>query len=206
MPNPKQEKGDRLERAVLAIEQIILRDSPGYSQDRFRFASKRTIITEGVRHEIDVYVEIDHGKGYDTVFIFECKNWKDVVDKNEVIIFAAKIQATRAHRGFFVARSFSKYAIAQAALEPRIVLLHAADLPADQTPVPFDFHWVNIEILELPDLKAAVREAAPPGPPTRLDLNPEQVQRAAKGAPDQYRVCLIWADGDAEKVEVTDSH
>ena len=57
--------------------------------------------------------------GYDSVFIFECKNWKDAVDKNEIIVFQRKIADVAAQRGYFVARSFTASARAVAEADPR---------------------------------------------------------------------------------------
>ena len=42
-----QEKGDRLERAVRAIEQLILQSHPMYSDRTFRFWSKRIMDVGG---------------------------------------------------------------------------------------------------------------------------------------------------------------
>jgi hypothetical protein len=203
MAESSQQKGNRLEGAVAAIEEIILRDSPGYSKDRFRIFTKRTVVADGVRHEIDIYVEIDHGKGYDTVFIFECKNWEEAVDKNEIIVFGEKIRATNAQRGFFVARSYSRYATAQAARDPRIVLLYASDTPPELTPVPFSFHWVNIELLEFPELNVIARkETVPPGSSPRLDIDPETVQLVIKGAPVALSAYLRAWGYDAAQQQV----
>lgn len=49
-------------------------------------------------------------------------------------MFSEKIRAVSAHKGFFVARGFSKYAIAQAARDQRIVLLLVSDFPLDIYP------------------------------------------------------------------------
>src|SRR5437763_15769992 len=95
------EKGDQLERAVRAIEQAILAQSPGLKQNAFRIESKKLLVSDGVKHEIDLWVQVDIGPGYDSIFIFECKNWEEKVSKNEIIIFSEKIKATNAQRGFF---------------------------------------------------------------------------------------------------------
>ena len=68
-----------------------------------------------VHHEIDVCVAVGAAKGYESVFLFECKNWADPVGKNEIIVFAAKIDAAVAQPGYFVAKQFTKDALAQAA-------------------------------------------------------------------------------------------
>src|SRR5689334_20400683 len=94
------EKGDALEQAVRGIETAILRCFPGYSESTFRIDSKQLVEIDGVRHEIDVYVTVALGPGYQPVFIFECKNWKDKVSKNDIIVFSEKIRATNAQHGF----------------------------------------------------------------------------------------------------------
>ncbi len=136
------EKGNELENAVKAIEHAILQSSPGLEKDSFLIESKKIVVIEGVRHEIDVWVEIDHGKGYKTIFIFECKNWESSVGKNEIIVFSEKIDAVQAQRGFFVAKSFTKDARAQADKDKRINLLSATEYSVENMPIPFDFHFV----------------------------------------------------------------
>ena len=74
-------------------------------------------------------MEIDLGDGYRSLFIFECKNWQRRVNKNEVIVFSEKIRALQAQKGFFVARSFTRDARAQAASDPRVQLLHIKEDP-----------------------------------------------------------------------------
>jgi len=187
-----QEKGDQLERAVRAIEQVILRDTPAYSDKTFRFRSKKIIETNGVHHEIDVWVEVDLGKGYDAVFIFECKNWEEKVSKNEIIVFQEKIRAANAQRGFFVARSFTKDAEAQAASDPRMELLRAEVLPIENVPTPFDFHWVNIQLVSVTPRAKGV---AANGQPRREDVDPHDAGLLLNGAQldvdDYFR---RWAD------------
>lgn len=136
------EKGNELENSVKTIEHAILQSSPGLAKDSFLIESKKIVIVDGVRHEIDVWVEIDHGSGYKSVFIFECKNWESSVGKNEIIVFSEKIDAVQAQRGFFVAKSFTKDARAQAVKDKRINLLSAMEYTIENMPVPFDFHFV----------------------------------------------------------------
>lgn len=139
------EKGNALEAAVRVIETVILKSSPALRENTFKIESKKHITVDGVRHEIDVYVEIDLGNGYKATFIFECKNWKEAVGKNEIIIFSEKIDAVQAQEGFFVAKSITKDAKAQAAKDRRITLLAVTEHNASETPVPFDFHFVSVE-------------------------------------------------------------
>ncbi len=140
------EKGNALELAVRAIELAILRASPSYSEKTFYIESNKVMTVTGIRHEIDIWVRVDLGSAYDALFIFECKNWQDKVSKNDIIIFGEKIKAAQAQKGFFVARSFTTDAIAQAAKDPRIQLLNFSDLPVAEVPVPLGFHGVQTEV------------------------------------------------------------
>jgi|SRR5277367_2049081 len=134
------EKGNALEAAVASIERYILDTSPGLKERPFLIESNKIVTVDGVRHEIDIFVTIDLGDGYKSVFIFECKNWRESVGKNELIIFAEKITVTQAQRGFFVAKSFTKDAEAQAATNPRISILIASEHDPTTAPLPFGFH------------------------------------------------------------------
>lgn len=139
-----REKGNSLENAVRAIESAILRSFPGYSESAFRIEGKKTLVTAGVRHEIDIHVTVSVGVGYDAVFIFECKNWQEKVGKNDIIIFAEKVRVFNAQRGFFVAKSYTMDAEAQATLDPRIELLLAAELDPSGVMVPAGFHGIQV--------------------------------------------------------------
>lgn len=138
------EKGNALEAAVAAIERHILSNSQGLSEKTFLIESKKRIVVDGVHHEIDIFVTIDPGGGYKSVFIFECKNWEEAVGKNEIIIFAEKIGATQAQKGFFVAKSFTKDAEAQANTNARIQLVIAAEHEPTTAPLPLGFHGLVI--------------------------------------------------------------
>lgn len=138
------EKGNALEEAVTAIEGHILNTSPALREKPFLIESKKIIAVEGVHHEIDIFVTIDLGDGYKSIFIFECKNWEEAVGKNEIIIFAEKVAAAQAQLGFFVAKSFTKDAQAQAATNPRIRLVTAAEHDPTTAPLPHGFHGLII--------------------------------------------------------------
>jgi hypothetical protein len=163
------EKGNELERSVAAIEGAILRASPAYKESTFVIKTKKIITVGGVHHEIDIWVDVEIGHGYDAVFIFECKNWKDSVGKNEIIVFSEKIQAASAQRGFFAAKSFTKDAEAQVRKDPRIILLRATEHEADATPVPFDFHVLSNEVMQV-DLELTQR-CTGTGPRKSMELD-----------------------------------
>lgn len=149
------EKGNALELAVRAIELAILRTSPNYNEKTFLIESKKIIKVGGVHHEIDIWVRVALATGYDAIFIFECKNWQKKISKNEIIVFAEKIQAAQAQTGFLVAQSFTSDAVAQAAKEPRIQLLHASELPLTDVPIPLGFHGIQQEHINVSvDLKS----------------------------------------------------
>jgi len=135
------EKGNVLEAVVGAIEGYILRTNPGLSEKTFVIESKKVINVGGVHHEIDILVTIDLGKGYKSVFIFECKNWQDPVGKNEVIIFSAKIAAAQAQHGYLVAKSFTKDAYSQAENDRRMTLSLATEHDPLTVERPFGMHF-----------------------------------------------------------------
>jgi hypothetical protein len=143
-----QEKGDSLENAVAAIEEFILQSSAGMG--RKPIVEKKKIITaNGVRHEIDLYVTADLAPGYKPVFIFECKNWKEAVGKNDVIIFSEKIDVSNATSGCFVAKSYTTDAVNQAKSDPRITLLLAAEYDPETGPEVFQFFSRSPEMTKL---------------------------------------------------------
>ena len=137
-----QHKGNALEEAVRAIEETILRTSPNVKDKTYRIESKKIINADDVHHEIDLVVTFDLGPGNKPVYIFECKNWQEAVGKNEIIIFAEKIAAAGAQRGFFVAKSFTSDAVAQADKEPRMELVIAAEHDPVSTILPFGYHSI----------------------------------------------------------------
>src|SRR5215470_1031252 len=122
-----QVKGDALEDAVYMIERAILGADPDAVDSPIKIERKKIIKVQGVRHEIAIYITINNGKGYLSTFIFECKNWKNKVDKDEIIVFARKVAVVRATKGFFIARRFTSDAIAQAERDG-IELLTADDV------------------------------------------------------------------------------
>jgi hypothetical protein len=134
------EKGRELESAVHAIEAVILEPSPALREKSFAIETRKRINVGGVRHEIDIFVTVEVAKGYTATFIFECKNWEDSVGKNEIIVFSEKIDTVSAHRGYFVAKSFTKDAEAQARKDPRIILLTATEHNPATTITPESFH------------------------------------------------------------------
>jgi hypothetical protein len=118
-----RKKGTDLERAIALIEKAILNAVPELSDKSYKIYSRRIIVVDGVKHEIDIWVEFDIGGGYKSIFIFEAKNWANKIGKNHLIIFSKKIEISQAQRGFFVVKSLTKYAKAAAKLDRRITVL-----------------------------------------------------------------------------------
>jgi len=121
------EKGHVLEIAVHAIETVFLASSPSLRGQPFEIDRRKIFAVDDVHHEIDVFVKVGAAKGYESVFIFECKNWESPVGKNDLIVFSEKIDVAVAQRGYFVAKEFTKDARAQAARDPRVTLLYATE-------------------------------------------------------------------------------
>jgi hypothetical protein len=141
-----KQKGDALEAVVAAIESLILESSPTTKDKTHVIESKKILEVEGVRHEIDLYVTTDIAPGYKAVFIFECKNWKDAVGKNDIILFSDKIDVCSAQHGFLVAKSFTSDAEAQAKKDPRITLRTVTEHDPVSTIAPFRFVFVSKEL------------------------------------------------------------
>ena len=146
---------------------MILATNPNLSNLPIIIQRRKIVIVDGVRHEIDLYVEIDHGHSYKSIFLFECTNWKKPVGKNEVIQFSEKIDSIKAQRGFVVANSFSKYAYAQAKKDERIELVvskHDDNLMSefpDYHTIERLQHRIDIEAVQLGINDSEVREQRP---------------------------------------------
>lgn len=121
------EKGTELEQAIGAIECTILRADPNLSEKTYTINVRKIIVVDGVKHEIDIWIEFDLGDGYKSIFIFEARNWAKTVGKDHILVFSAKIMAACAQTSYFVAKSLSKYARAAAKQDPRIRLLKPTD-------------------------------------------------------------------------------
>ncbi len=127
MANTHAEKGRHLERAVRLIQQALLEADPKLKGVSFSIEPNKTVTVSGVRHEIDVLVRTLSGSPYESTSIFECKDWREPVGKNEVIILSEKVNAMQATRGFLVARSISKDAEAQMKLDKRSTFIRCTD-------------------------------------------------------------------------------
>lgn len=137
-----KKKGDRLEVAVRAVETMILSSAPNLNEGAFLIEAKKVLTVGGVRHEYDLFVTVDAGSGYKSIFVFECKNVADPVGKNDVIVFSEKIGAASAQRGFIVAPAFTRDAVAQAAKDPRIELVTTIEhLDLDVFGLPAFIGW-----------------------------------------------------------------
>jgi len=142
-------KGDTLETVIEILETALLKECPSYSDKTFRMEPKKIIVSDGVHHEIDLWVAVDIGNGYESTFIFESKNWKKKIGKNHIIDFSEKIKVAPAQIGFFVARAFTRDAIAQAKKDPRIRLVRVeessfCDVPSFLRAVLNSFHVVQV--------------------------------------------------------------
>ena len=135
-----QVKGDALEKAVELIETYILGTNSATKDAIITIEPKKIKVVRGVKHEIDIFITIDYGKGYKAIFIFECKNWAKKVNKNEIIVFSNKVEIANAQTGYFIARSFTRDAEAQAEQDDRLNLLIATEELDTSTSLITDFH------------------------------------------------------------------
>lgn len=121
------QKGKELETAVAAIENIIFRFTPALKESKIKFIQNKLVIIDGARREIDLYVEIDAGRDYRSIFLFECKNWKKPVGNSEIILFNNKVEKINAQKGFFIAKKLTRDATAQVEHLPRIQFVKFTD-------------------------------------------------------------------------------
>jgi hypothetical protein len=119
-------KGTDLENAVEAIEKIILQFIGERNLDDIDMFPKYKKIPG---YEIDLYIHIKDKLGYDTIFIFECKNWDtEKVGRKEITDFAEKIDKSKAQKGFFIAKSFTEDAIRRIEEDGRIEQVLASNV------------------------------------------------------------------------------
>jgi len=187
--NTPQEKGDALENAVAAIETVILQSSSGLSSKPL-IEKKKVIIANGVRHEIDVCVIADLAPGYRATFIFECKNWKEAVGKNEIIVFSEKINVSGATSGCFVAKSYTADAVNQAKRDSRITLLLASEHDPDSGEEVFQFFTRSPMMTKL-DVTMFKRGSKGLNP---KEISPEGAELECLGQPVDFRAQLyVWS-------------
>lgn len=160
MDHGARDVGAELEEAVKGIEVALLAMNPAVQTANYRVETRKVFVVDGVRHEVDVYVQIDLGAGYDTVVLFECKNWEHkAVGKNEVIILSEKVKALAASKGYLVARAFTRDARAQAKQDKRLSLLRASDT----APIWPRLEYVHVLGRDRGDYHADVTFIAPAG-------------------------------------------
>jgi hypothetical protein len=122
----KKLKGKHLERAVACIEEAIINNNPFLKNAPFTIETNKILQVHGVKMEIDVLVETLPDSTYKSKVIFECKNWKDPVDKNAVIILSDKVNALGANFGFLVAPAITKSAKARLLQDSRLKFLRSS--------------------------------------------------------------------------------
>lgn len=149
MPLTKaQKKGNALEEALHYLETTFLYNNPATKDADITIETKKIVIVKGVKHEIDLFITIDNGRGFRSIFIFECKNWEKHIGKILIPDFSEKIKAVNAQRGYFIAKSFSRYARAQAAQDSRIELLTVNTELESLPPLITTYHIVHNQVLQ----------------------------------------------------------
>lgn len=198
------EKGNALEKAVEAIERAIVGVLPFASDKTLIMESKKIVNVGGVHHEIDIFVTIDLGAAYKSVFIFECKNWAEAVGKNEIIVFSEKIKAVGAQHGTVVAKSFTADARAQAKRDDRVHLLIVKEHDALATPMPFDLHLIAQEMRHI-SIHFEMRASSSA---TKVKIDPSTAQVIYRGnSIDLQEYTNQWAkDEAANKISKFPSH
>ncbi len=192
MPNENKAKGDALEKAVRLIQETILKSDPDFAGIQFTIEHNEILKIAGVRHEIDVLVKTLPRSQYESVWIFECKNWNKPVGKDEMIKLAEKVKATGAARGFLVARKFTADAEAQAKLDNRLKLLHCTD--------DFSAHFELTHTVHVPEpiqISIKQRGVPPLEKPNQLDW--KRASWLLNGKPTNFAQFLLpYIDNEME--------
>jgi hypothetical protein len=187
-PPTSAEKGDALHHSVLAIERHILHTSPHLKDKNFTIQDKKIINAAGVHHEIDIFVSVESAPGYSAIYIFECKNWKDAVGKTEIIDFIEKIQCATATHGYFVAKSFTKDAYAQATKSSRLTLLVTTENDPTGLPIPGELHTVASTVRHF-EVNLFQRGRKPDSELVAIDV--EKAKAEVNGTPINLKEFLI---------------
>lgn len=148
------EVGKALEQATRLIEESILSDIRRKDIGTITIENNKLFNINGVRHEIDVYVSIDMKIGTSLTYIFECRNRKNSVSKNDIIGFNKKIDIANAQKGYFIAKKFGKDSINQAKEYSRIKLLKVTSGIYQTSPFRYNYALnINPFIETIPDYK-----------------------------------------------------
>jgi hypothetical protein len=97
------------------------------------------------------------------------QNWKANVGKSEIVDFAEKIKVAEAQKGFFVAKSLTRDATAQARSDSRIEILLVREMPIDEVPTRMQsFYGIFAEVQEA---RCTVVHGYEQGTATAVDLS-----------------------------------
>ena len=121
------DKGRELEQAVKFIQEAILESSPEVVGKNFTIETNVREKFSGVTHEIDVLVRTNLKSDNEAIWIFECKNWSEPVDKDVVTVLADKVEAWNANKGFLVAKRITSGAEAQLKKYPRLGFIRCSE-------------------------------------------------------------------------------
>lgn len=118
-----KEAGDVLEYAVHRIEEVLLQKHPGLKGAHAVIERNKIIRTNGIRNEVDVWVQVHPNTHYEAVHIIESKNWKNEVGLREVDALVKKMTRLGAASAALIARKFTRDAKAAVAAERRVSLV-----------------------------------------------------------------------------------
>lgn len=90
------------------IQETLLKNDPRLKGAQFTIELNKRLFVGNARHEVDVYVVTQPGTRYESVVLFECKDWKKAVSKNEIMLLNEKVALFGATRGVLVAPRISK--------------------------------------------------------------------------------------------------
>ena len=97
-----------MEKAVSLIQETLLENDPNLKGGEFTIELNKRVTVGKTRHEVDVYVVTRPGTSYEAIVLFECKDWKKPVSKNEVMHLKEKVELMGAARGVLVAPALTR--------------------------------------------------------------------------------------------------
>ncbi|MEQ9660860.1 hypothetical protein [Fulvivirga sp.] len=73
-----KEKGDQLENAIERLEKTILGKYIGAERPEISIERNKIFVVDDVEYRPDLVITLYPNTDYESVIIFECKNWKDL--------------------------------------------------------------------------------------------------------------------------------
>lgn len=198
---PQRNDGKALERAVQMIQDTLIRSMPGMKADRFSIEVRKRINLGGECLEFDVYVVMHPGSDYESVVVFECKDWKKPVGAGEVMKFGVKVERIGAAKGIIVAKALTSDAEVELRKQNRLTFKRRTDEIASLLTLNL-IHTVHESMGGKPQLTAFSPSVAfPPNLTTKQIRVAHRVMTMEQFGIEQFKVIA-----NADKIDSRNLH